>query len=302
MLPKSRPDADGRGNRQGGWGRRRAVLKRLAATATAAAVVVAVGAGACGSSPEGRRTTAGEGPSRDPAVRYQGDVEVLESPKHGPQLCLGGQLDSLPPQCGGPDVVGWDWAAVGNEESVNGTTWGVYHVVGTFDPAAKRFTLAEPAKSAVGQSRPPAAPDFRRACDSPTGTPPAPQIEEEIPYGAVRDHLVSQWWSDTGTDAAAFNVAVRPGYRDKAEAAVRRVYRGPLCVVERDAPTEAELRRIQSEVFADHEHWGAVSGGVMGTDSFVTVQVAVAYEDLIAEARQRWGDKVELVGILQPVG
>ena len=44
--------------------------------------------------------------------RYAATTTVLESPDHGPQLCLGGVLDSYPPQCGGPGVVGWGWAVV----------------------------------------------------------------------------------------------------------------------------------------------------------------------------------------------
>ena len=54
--------------------------------------------------------------------RYAAEAMVLESPEHGPELCLGGVLESLPPQCGGPDVIGWDWAAVEDEQSMNGTT------------------------------------------------------------------------------------------------------------------------------------------------------------------------------------
>jgi len=41
----------------------------------------------------------------------------------GPELCLGGVAESLPPQCGGPKVVGWDWADVEAQGSLAGTTW-----------------------------------------------------------------------------------------------------------------------------------------------------------------------------------
>jgi len=70
--------------------------------------------------------------------RYTATAMVLESPDHGPQLCLGGVDESLPPQCGGPDIVGWDWESVSDEESRSGTTWGEYTVVGTYD--STRFT------------------------------------------------------------------------------------------------------------------------------------------------------------------
>jgi hypothetical protein len=36
--------------------------------------------------------------------------------------------------------VGWDWDTVDEKESVRGTTWGRYHVVGTFDGEQIRLT------------------------------------------------------------------------------------------------------------------------------------------------------------------
>src|SRR6185369_14164338 len=66
---------------------------------------------------------------------YQGRFEVraavLESESHGPQLCTA-MADSLPPQCGGPDVQGWKWSAVRHESAAR-TKWGSYLLVGRFD-------------------------------------------------------------------------------------------------------------------------------------------------------------------------
>jgi hypothetical protein len=47
---------------------------------------------------------------------------VVESPAHGPQLCLGAIMLSLPPQGGGPPITNWEWAAVTGNETLNGTT------------------------------------------------------------------------------------------------------------------------------------------------------------------------------------
>lgn len=92
-------------------------VKRLV---TAAAVLTMLaGAGGANGSP-----TAGP-------PRYHGSFLVLESPRHGPQLCVSWR-DSLPPQCGGLPVRNWDWAAVEGAESMGGTTWGRWHVAGTF--------------------------------------------------------------------------------------------------------------------------------------------------------------------------
>ncbi len=52
----------------------------------------------------------------------------------GPGLCLGGVATSLPPQCGGPKVVGWGWADIEDQESRAGTTWtGDYVLTGTYE-------------------------------------------------------------------------------------------------------------------------------------------------------------------------
>lgn len=68
----------------------------------------------------------------------------------GPRLCLGGVMDSLPPQCEGRPVEGWDWddVAPGSFEEALGTRWGDYLVRGTVD--ATTFTLVEavPAEAA----------------------------------------------------------------------------------------------------------------------------------------------------------
>jgi hypothetical protein len=74
---------------------------------------------------------------------------VLESPDHGPQLCLGMVMASLPPQCGGPPIPNWDWSAVTGHTTLHGTTWGDYEVVGTYD--GHQFTLTrEPTPRAEG--------------------------------------------------------------------------------------------------------------------------------------------------------
>ena len=100
-------------------------------------------AGACGADDGGSDLAATtETTTTVPAVLYEGSGMVLESPDHGPELCLGGAEDSLPPQCEGTELVGWDWGTVDDEESTRGTTWGQYRVVGTWD--GSRLTVAEP--------------------------------------------------------------------------------------------------------------------------------------------------------------
>jgi hypothetical protein len=67
-------------------------------------------------------------------VLQQGDAE--------PQLCIGPIMESYPPQCGGPTILGWDWSLAGHYETASGVTWGTYAVFGTWDDTA--FTQTQP--------------------------------------------------------------------------------------------------------------------------------------------------------------
>ncbi|MET3768768.1 hypothetical protein ABIB15_001452 [Marisediminicola sp. UYEF4] len=71
-----------------------------------------------------------------------GTATVLQKLGEDPQLCLGAVADSYPPQCGGPTISGWDWAAVDGEESASDVTWGSYAVQGTWDGTT--FTVTQP--------------------------------------------------------------------------------------------------------------------------------------------------------------
>ena len=104
-------------------------------------------------------------PQPDPKQLLEGDGTVLDDGS-GPQLCLGGVAESYPPQCGGIPLVGWDWSAVDGQESASGTTWGDFHVVGTYD--GKVFTVSDvgpyaPDDSGLG------ATDFTTPCPEPEG-------------------------------------------------------------------------------------------------------------------------------------
>jgi hypothetical protein len=85
---------------------------------------------------------------------------VLED-DDGPRLCLGMVMESYPPQCEGPSILGWDWDAVEGEESAVGTTWGEYRVRGIWDGHV--FTL----------DRPPVAAPLMVATHDPSAPPPS---------------------------------------------------------------------------------------------------------------------------------
>ena len=111
--------------------------------ACAAAGLVALG-GCAGSPAPGGTTSSTPGPFPRPAaageVLAQGTV--LQTNGEDPQLCLGAVAESYPPQCGGPPILGWDWAAAEQSENASGVTWGSYAVTGTWDATA--FTVTQP--------------------------------------------------------------------------------------------------------------------------------------------------------------
>ena len=234
----------------------------------AAALLSAVFVAACGS---GDPDVAGVDP--DANQLYEANATVLEqgggmeSPSHGPELCLGGVAESLPPQCGGVPIVNWDWDAVEGEESVSGTTWGDFHVVGTYDGEA--FTVTDvgpydPDESGLGGER-----DFTTPCPEPAGgwvaADPSRASDEDFSAGASvaadRQDYVTLWVDYAGDhtpeelDAMLaegkpvlqiMNVVVTDDVAG-AEAAIREAWGGPLCVTQREGHTEVELIAIREE-------------------------------------------------------
>lgn len=72
-----------------------------------------------------------------------GQGMVLQKDGEEAQFCLGAVMESYPPQCSGPVIVGWEWPDDGMSESSNGVTWGTYAVVGEWDGV--QFTPTQPA-------------------------------------------------------------------------------------------------------------------------------------------------------------
>jgi len=64
---------------------------------------------------------------------------VIQTGDTPPEFCLGAIGMSDPPQCGGPELVGWDWNAVEGEGSGAGVTYGSYAVWGDWD--GERLTV-----------------------------------------------------------------------------------------------------------------------------------------------------------------
>ncbi len=107
-------------------------------------------------------------PAREPV---SGRGLVLQTPDKPPQLCLGPVAASMPPQCDGVPLVGWDWSTAGphDEDDVDGgvTRSGSYAVTGRFDGRALTVTGSVPLRpddvDTEPSPRPSAPPDLDAA-------------------------------------------------------------------------------------------------------------------------------------------
>ena len=208
------------------------------------------------------------------AGRYRAAVSVLEDAQHGPQLCYV-MAESLPPQCGGPDVLGWDWSAV-PFEAVAGTSWGSYDVVGTFtdgaftltEPALARDPHADPSGTLVDEGR------FATPCPTPAGgwVPPDPAratdeaLQAAQGVAAEAPGFAGLWidqqlagapiTEENGNDPqrVVLNVGTT-GDVPELDAALREVWGGSLCV-STAARSEADLLSVQAAL---RDFPGAVS-------------------------------------------
>ncbi len=233
---------------------------------------------------------------------HEAVATVLEGPDHGPQLCLGDIAASLPPQCGGPDIVGWSWDAIDGEESASGTSWTDAHVTGRYDPATNEFTLHDVRTPTDADrersSGAPSDPDHGLPCDPPAGGWPSGRPEWPGDRVAAIAGYAGAWIDPT----QRVMVAKFTGDLVAAEAAIRELYDGPLCVVE-GRHTEADLRAIQDQLMRMSSIqflWSFVNSDLRG--EWVEAGVIAPDPDRQAAFDAEFGDGVvRLVPILQPV-
>jgi hypothetical protein len=281
-------------------------VKRLTLLALAGALVAL---GACADPEPGGPAGVGV----EEPQRFQADATILEGPDHGPELCLGGVAESLPPQCGGVPIANWDWALVEGEESMSGTTWGEFRVVGTYDGTS--FAVLE-----TGAYRSPGSPspDFTPPCPEPAGgwvaADPSRTSEDDriaAMHAAEAEEDSAGFWIDSTVEPSedplgpgeVVVVAAFTGDLERHEAALQELWGGPLCVT-RLEHTSRELSRIQSELSGEagpelglQVTW---SGGNV-VENLVEVGVVVADEDARRAVQERYGDAVRLWPALIPV-
>ena len=276
--------------------------------APAATSIVLLLLGACGDRPaDPADPGSGPGPGR-----YEADGTVLESPDHGAELCLGGIAESYPPQCSGLQIPKWDWSEVEGEEAASGTTWGTFHVVGTYDGTA--FTVLE-----VGayEPRASASVDFTAPCPEPVGGWVAVDLARAtdadlrtVMHAAEGEPDSAGSWidyvdepSERTPDGGIIAIAAFTGDLERHELDLRELWGGPLCVTHHER-TQAELNGIQEELGGEvGESLGLqttwLSGNVV--DNLVEVGVVVAGDEVVAAVEERYGAGVLLVPALEPV-
>lgn len=251
-----------------------------------------------------RPTTTAEGPQR-----YVGVEQVVETPKHGPQLCDAGDYVE-PPDCSGPEILGWDWAKV-RAETQDGTSWGRYEMVVTFD--GERFAVAGPVKPMpLGSEKPEdPRPESTTPCEEPAGgwgavdsTKMSGKASWQMKKRAKRSPEFAGLWLDRVPNPRqpVVNVAFT-GDLDGREQWLREVWGGPLCVV----PAKRTYRHllwihqsISEQMWAGDQHIIGVGPEVVTNQ--VEVDAHVVTPELQAEFDRRYGEgTVKITGTFEPV-
>ncbi|WP_439937001.1 hypothetical protein ACS3YM_13785 [Nocardia sp. N13] len=228
---------------------RRAVIALLLGLATLSACSTegemrAVDPAGSGEPSASASTDAPPTPVPDGPVSTHGLVTVLDD-GDGPEMCLGAVAESYPPQCGGPELDGFDFGDVG-AESAAGVTWGSYALIGTFDGTTFTVTDSTPAALYDPMAEEPVD-GLEAACSVPGGsgggrTSPEDMDATLAAASALPGYATAWLTGDT------INVAVTEDATG-AEATLRETWDGGLCVttVER---TDADLNAINQELQA----------------------------------------------------
>lgn len=255
---------------------------------------------------------------------YTATAPVLETPDGPPYLCLGAMTSSLPPtSCGGAEITNWSWDEVDDAESMGGTTWGTYTVVGTYD--GEQFTLAEPPAPPADPNVPGGdAPTFPTPCEEPAGgwavvdhaNTTHEAMAAAISYAEAQPDHAGTWVDQSinptfgGDDPADAEAAANDptqlvlnfrftGDIERHQQAIRDIWGGALCVSLAEH-TQAELQAIQNELHGEYP--GVLMSGFDPVTGMVDVQVVFDDGGLQREVDERYGPGVvRITGRLRPV-
>ena len=255
---------------------------------------------ACGT-PEGENAVARKSASAaasDLPALVSGTGTVLQTSDGRPELCLGGVNDSLPPQCSGLPIDGWDWDEVDDEEQASGTQWGAYTVIGSFDGAT--LTLTKPPEPPVWQDH--LDPEITTPCPEPEGgwEPGGTQndIQAANRYAQDQPDFAGLWLDHIGdpTEDEFSPVILTVAFTDsltKHEMELTKLWEGPLCVMPFDRTLD-ELGTIQSQLDDGLAElgYGSTFSDIGVTENTVTFGVVLATDELRKELDDRFGPGV----------
>ncbi|RYB92556.1 hypothetical protein EUA06_06320 [Nocardioides glacieisoli] len=225
-------------------------------------------------------------PVPDGQVRTRGLVTVLDT-GDGPELCLGAVAESYPPQCGGPELVDFDFGDVGAEKA-SGVTWGQYNVTGTYDGTTFTVTDAIPAALYDTMAKPEAG-GLEPACDDATTTDADMASPEDMDATLAAASALPTYataWLSNGTISVA--VTEDP---EAAEAELRKTWGGLLCVTTVEK-TDADLNAVNQELQA------ALGDQLLtsGSTSPDSLDAQVVYDD---GSIQDWADETYGDGLVR---
>ena len=262
------------------------------------------------------------------APLYRAVTTVIDTPDHGPRLCLGGEKDSAPPICGDVPVIGIDWSTVSGAQTLGDITWiEQAFLTGTYDGTA--LTVTEPPRKATAAEFVAQYPgDGPAPCPEPAGGwaaqaagfAPGSDFNEYMsklsPLASSQPDFGGMWLAFVG-DPSTYSLDQYPdkvipvvlftGDLARHEAELRAVWPGALCVA-KSAMTADQMQAIADKVTQD-EHGPDSLDPVMRSDATVvysrgTVEVYVpaVTTSLQAAFDARYGGGiVTLRGALQPV-
>lgn len=244
-------------------------------------------------------------------------ILMQSSPDAPVEICVGGVAESLPPQCSGPVLLGdFSWEDVGPERA-SGVTWTdePWYAVGDFDPDGGpqgSITLTRPVSGdpPEGYAVPTAAEEvtFPQLCDDPFrggSEDAAGDVDAQEQLAVALEDLdgyVTSWVSD---GSSLFNVLVT-GDPEEAFEELREVWRGGLCVEQRDLPTQEELLAAQDALVEEWEELRLLHAGAGGMTGMLEVGVLVSDQetvDAVLETVSPWlePDQVVITGALRPL-
>lgn len=263
-------------------------------------------------------TPLSEPSSPAPDQLYEGGGLVLDE-GDGPVLCVGGVNDSLPPQCGGPKIQGWDWAGL-QYDRAGSVRWGEFTLRGTYQKGV--FTLRGKPAPFIPYESPAGYDTMGVPCEEPEGGWPMPDPEltssenlqaaisaaEAQPdsAGAWIDYLVEPT-DESEMEAEGTNIVLTlafTGDAERRESETRENWGGALCIWIHER-TQRELGEIQSAL---GDPWIKEMGIETTwsdrdvTTGIVSVGVIVSTPAFEAELARRYGaGVVKVVPALVPV-